>query len=457
MKKKNIIAYLWYGIFSIILFQSCGKEWLEAKPDKSLVVPQSIDDFQALLDNFTTFNGSQAAGLAEMGSGDFFLSTAGFQSLFTIQEKSAYIWAPTATFYNGELSADWGNGYKRILNANIILDGIGRIHPNSAEEQSWKQVKGSALFFRAFDFFNLAQQYCIAYVPSSANVDLGLCLKLDYDVNVPSKRSSLQETYDRILSDLDEAGKMLSSNTQFKSRPSKEAVYALLARVYLATENYERAGYYADLALQIQGELLDYSKLNTAASYPMPKLNVEVIFQSVFSYGIFAASKLTVVPELLGDYETKDLRRSVFFTANTNGMTFKGSYNSDKNLFCGLATDEMYLIRAESSARSGNVLTALADLNFLRKNRWLGTYIPINVSDSVILLEYILRERRKELLFRGLRWQDLRRLNRDSRFSKTLSRVVNGSTYLLYPNDSRYVFPLDEEELRLSGIQQNMR
>jgi hypothetical protein len=457
MKKKIKFGLLWYGFFSLLLFQSCGKEWLDAKPDKSLVVPKSIEDYQALLDNFTIFNSSQVAGLAEIGSGDFFLSNASFQSLFSSQEKSAYIWAPTATFYNGGESSDWINGYKRILNANIILYGIGQIKPSAAQEQSWKDVKGSALFFRAFDFFNLAQEYCVAYLPASANTDLGLCLRLDYDVNIPSKRSNLQETYDRVLSDLNEAGQLLNANTQFKSRPSKEAVYALLARVYLAIENYERAGYYADLALQIQGGLIDYSKLNGAMSYPISKVNAEVIFQGVFSYGIFTASKLTVVPELFNDYDSKDLRRSIFFTSNANGMTFKGNYSGDKNQFCGLATDEMYLIRAESAARSGNVSAALADLNYLRKNRWMGSYVPIGISDQVSVLEYVLKERRKELLFRGLRWQDLRRLNRDSRFAKTLSRIINGNTYVLYPNDSRYVFPLDEEELRLSGIQQNIR
>lgn len=457
MKKKVKIAYLLCAIFPLMLFSSCGKDWLDAKPDKSLVVPKSIKDFQALLDNTALFNTGQSVGLGEIGAGDFFVTTATWQSLFTVQEKSAYIWAPTATFYNGEQSADWINGYARILSANVVLYGIEQINPGATEEQSWKDVKGSALFFRAYDFFNLAQEYCTTYVASSANTDLGLCLRLDYDVNLLSKRSSLQQTYDRILTDLEEAGQLLSSNVQYKTRPSKEAVYALLGRVYLVMENYERAGYYADLALQIQPELVDYNKLNATGTFPIPKLNAEVIFQNVFSYGIFAASKLTVVPELFNDYDVRDQRRSMFFTTNANGMTFKGSYNGDKNLFAGLATDEMYLIRAESAARSGSVLAALADLNFLRKNRWLGTYTTVSISDPAAVLEYVLRERRRELLFRGLRWQDLRRLNKDSRFAKTLSRVVNGNTYILYPKDSRYVYPLDEEELRLSGIQQNMR
>jgi len=37
-----------------------------------------------------------------------------------------------------------------------------------------------------------------------------------------------------------------------------------------------------------------------------------------------------------------------------------------------------------------------------------------------------LNERRKEMAFKGYRWQDLRRLSRDSIFSKELIREFNG-------------------------------
>jgi hypothetical protein len=68
-----------------------------------------------------------------------------------------------------------------------------------------------------------------------------------------------------------------------------------------------------------------------------------------------------------------------------------------------------------------------------------------------------LAERRKELIYRGIRWSDLRRLNRDSRFGIILTKTLNGVTYSLLPNDKRYVLPIDEIEIRLSGIQQNNR
>jgi starch-binding outer membrane protein, SusD/RagB family len=68
----------------------------------------------------------------------------------------------------------------------------------------------------------------------------------------------------------------------------------------------------------------------------------------------------------------------------------------------------------------------------------------------------ILQERRKELPFTAdVRWEDLRRLNKDPNFQKTIVRVLNGTTYTLPPNDPKYVLPIPENEVQLSGLQQN--
>ncbi|SMC90238.1 SusD family protein [Pedobacter nyackensis] len=456
MKMRGKLRYL-HIVGLLLILQSCGKDWLEAKPDKGLIVAGSIKDYQALLDNSGLFNNFQAVGLGEIGAGDFYITPSAWGALFNVQERSAYIWEQTSNFYKGERSSDWENAYKRILNANIVLEGIEKVKPAGNEQQEWKNVKGSALFFRAFDFYNLAQEYCMAYRPATAIKDLGLPLRLESDVNVNVKRSNLLQTYDQIIADLKIAAGLLGTRPLYKTRPSKEAVYALMARTYLSMENYDEAGVYANLALQIQSDLMDYAKINNVGTYPISRFNSEVIFHSTFSYGIFNISRLTVEPALYGDYALADYRRSLFFTTNANGMTFRGNYGNDKNLFGGLATDELYLIRAECNARKGKTLLALADLNLLRRNRWKGNYQDLESIDPEVVLGYVLKERRKELLFRGLRWSDLRRLNRDNRFAVTLNRTLNANTYTLQPNDGRYVFPIDEEELRLSGIEQNLR
>lgn len=458
MNKGTNFSILLLLLFMMGTQQSCSKNWLEAKPDKSIVVPNTIKDFQALLDNTSQiFNLAQSSGLAEMGAGDFYITSPSWQSLFNTQEKSAYIWDDNSKFYNGETSIDWVEAYKRILHANIILEGIAKIRPVGSEQQDWNKVKGSALFFRAFDFFHLAQEYCKPYSESTATITLGLPLRLQYDVNLQVKRSTLQQTYEQIIKDLELATTLLDTNPLFKTRPSKQAALALLARVYLAMENYQQAEINADAALQIQPQLLDFSKLNSNSSYPLERFNAEVIFHNVFTFGIFNSSRLMVVPELFNMYSINDYRRTLFFRSVTGGVTYKGNYSGDKNLFGGLATDELYLIRAECRVRNGNTNLALKDLNYLLRHRLQGTYTDIISNDPEYILRMILAERRKELIFRGIRWTDLRRLNKDSRFAITLTREINNQTYTLLPNDKRYIFPIDEEEIRLNGIAQNER
>jgi hypothetical protein len=55
-------------------------------------------------------------------------------------------------------------------------------------------------------------------------------------------------------------------------------------------------------------------------------------------------------------YDSNDLRRSAFFRTVSGYMQFKGSYASNATVFfSGLATDEMYLNRAEGKAWEGDL------------------------------------------------------------------------------------------------------
>ena len=125
--------------------------------------------------------------------------------------------------------------------------------------------------------------------------------------------------------------------------------------------------------------------------------------------------------------------------------------------FGGLATDEVYLIKAECLARKGQVSESISVLNQLLIKRWkTGTFIPLTAINAQDALSKILTERRKELVFRGIRWTDLKRLNRENA-NISLTRTLNGQTFTLLPNELRYVFPIPDDELSQSNIQQNPR
>jgi len=197
-----------------------------------------------------------------------------------------------------------------------------------------------------------------------------------------------------------------------------------------------------------------------SAPFPIKLMNEEVIFQSTLANSTVIGSQRRIEPTFYAKYDNSDLRKSCFFGTSAGLITFKGSYSGDVLCFSGLAVDEQYLIRAECYAREGSIDLAMNDLNSLMKKRWNsapGVIYPVFTAvDANEALTKILVEREKELFGRGLRWSDLRRLNRDPRFVKTITRTVAGVSYTLKPNSFQYTFPIPDDVILKTGIAQNV-
>jgi len=448
-------------ILSVLILYSCQKEFLEKKPDLSRLVPKTVSDFQAICDNEMWYS---AAGVQEVSTDDFTISDAGlFASSAIVQ--NAYRWLPN-TFAGQPFVLDWYETHMQIFYANIILEGLADITDGERDSPVYSSVKGTAFFQRAFAFYNLAQVFAAPYNPANANSKPGIPLRLLSDVNARYPRGTVQQTYDQVIIDLRTALPLLPDEVSYTSRPSKVAVYAMLARVYLAMGDYVNAELNANTALTIKHELIDYNTIKGNASDRLipPALrntNVEVIFyKGAIAYTFPGASALaSVVPSVYNSYAADDLRKLLFFRNRGNGIfTFRGTYGgvSSAGLFTGLATDELYLIRAECAARRGNLNGALSDLNTLLVKRYtIGKFIPVVETNQEIVLRTILAERRKELICRALRWTDLRRLNIDPKFAVEFNRTVAGVEYKLPPNSNRYTFPLPDDEILIGGMEQN--
>ncbi|HEV8083699.1 MAG TPA: RagB/SusD family nutrient uptake outer membrane protein [Chitinophagaceae bacterium] len=448
-------------IVSVLFFLSCKKQdaWLDKKSNKADVVPVTIADFQAILDNDEIMNADYPS-LGLIGSDNYYIPFFRWQALQPT-ERNAYVWKPD--IYEGDIGVDWNYPYQKVEYANIAMDGISKINSDINNQSALNQVKGSALFYRAYSFYNLAQLYAKPYNSMTASTDPGIVLRLHSDVNEPSVRASIEQTYNRIIGDLLEAKQLLPVTPSIKTRPSQKSVLALLARVSLAMEDYKKAEEYASEALQLQSELIDFNSLNPAASFPLPTFqtdNKEVLFYST-SLNYFTLLLIRTDTILYRSYQPNDLRRTIFFKVRgVDWFAFKSDYTGAfASKFSGLAINELYLIRAESFARQNKVTEAMKDLNTLLINRWkTGTFIPYTAINADDALSQILTERRKELPFTGnLPWEDLRRLNKDPRFARTLTRLLNGQIFTLPPNDKRYVYPIPDNEIRLSGIAQNPR
>lgn len=441
-------------LFLLVGLASCTK-FLDTKPNQALAVPTTLSDLQAILDNYPKIN-NQDPGSGEVSADDYYLSDADWSGLGE-PDRRLYTWEKDYVSYNYQ--NDWSMVYSTIYLSNVVLDKIGSIPRTAANQVDWDNVKGMALLIRARGFLTAVTLWSVAYDPSTAKSMPGIPLRMSEDFNQPSVRATVEQTYTQILIDLKESATRLPVTPIHVIRPSQPAAYALLARTYLAMGNYDSCALYVGKCLQSGPVLLDYNTLNPSAAYPISQFNAEVIMedQTPTPPPVYF-TRARIDSNLYNSYAANDLRKTIFFKNNGNGSyAFKGSYEGGGNLFSGIATDEVYLMRAEASAKTGNLQQALSDLNTLLQKRWkTGTFVPYaNLSQSS-LLQLIRVERRKELLMRGLRWMDIKRLNVEGA-GIALTRIVNGQTYTLPAGDPRFAIAIPEEVIQLSGIQQNKR
>ncbi|GGE19209.1 hypothetical protein GCM10011516_16150 [Sphingobacterium cellulitidis] len=429
---------------------------MEVKPDKKLVVPTTLDDIEALLD-YTDLMNRFLPSMGEIQADDYNWEYTGWLNSITPEFKNGYIWKKE--IYAGENSiSDWDIPYQIIFQANNALDGLNKLGNTPNETRRYNSIKGRALFFRAFAHFMVSQLYCAPYDKTKDNSGLGIPLRLSSDINIPSTRSTVKETYDQIIADLLTAENLLPQTESIKTRPSKSAVEALLSRVYLTMQDYEMALKYAEAVLNSGAfNLINFATINSSANYPMQRFNSEVIFHSEMNTaGPISVAQINIDSVLYQSFDNADLRKSAWFRFQNGKMRFKGSYNGSALYFNGLAVDECYLTKAECLARESKFNDALVVLNQLLSTRY-NSSTPIVVGQESDVLPTILIERRKELLLRAIRWTDLRRLNLSSNTAKTLYRNLNGNVYTLMPNGLNYVLPIQPDVIRLTNMPQNTR
>jgi hypothetical protein len=127
--------------------------------------------------------------------------------------------------YGGYLR--WNNLYANIQNVNRILENIGKVPlSTTTEEKLKKQIEGELYFIRAFEYANLLMVYGGAVLQDKA-------FNLGEDYSTLS-RSSIQETLNFILADIQKAIDNLTGAPQLEQGRATPAVAAALkSRVLL--------------------------------------------------------------------------------------------------------------------------------------------------------------------------------------------------------------------------------
>lgn len=362
----------------------------------------------------------------------------------------------------------WNTAYSLINKMNGVIKYVDSV-PDMTDLRK-KQIRGEALFLRALVYFDLAKTY--GYVPGKSNFDLSVPLLTEYveafpgDVKYPA-RAKNTEVFAQIKKDLDEAINLLD-NTKAPKFGSKVAAQALRSRLSLFLGEWQDVVKFSTDAIAAAGSsyntfVTDPTKYATIFSTPAsPESIFEINYEVSESLGadclgsIYNRSNYPAIPSLAGAgygdispqanlvnlYETGDVRKDLLFTITKGSekIYWNQKYPSAKAANIDniklLRTSELYLNRAEAYAQLGNATEALKDVNKIRVRAGLKDLAATTTGQA--LMDAVLKERRLELAYEGMRWFDIMRLGLDvvktrSATIATVSETIKFSDYRMLP------------------------
>lgn len=319
------------------------------------------------------------------------------------------------TYTPESLFTFWAYYYTAIYNANAILEGIEK-PAASLSADTVRQVKGEALFLRAYCYFYLVNYYGdVPLVKTTEALSAALL-----------PRTSTVDVYKSIIADLVTASGLLNETypTPYRWRVNKHAVNALLSKVYLYTKDWVNAEAAATSVISspLYSLPTDLNSIFLAASN---ETIWQLWTQNGYNQGITnfvpsntAAVSIRARQELLQAFEPGDQRKNLWLKAGTGASaTFYYPYkyklraaatgnNAEYNIQLRLA--DIYLVRAEARAQRNNLDGGNKDLYEVRKRAGLLQMPAYSTPET--LVNAVLAERRRELMFENAeRWFDLKR------------------------------------------------
>lgn len=348
-----------------------------------------------------------------------------------------------ATPTDGYVVNTWTDFFKAINSANNVIAKL----PLYAKfpEASQNQFVAEAKFIRAFSFLNLLGYFgdgALTGNMSGPGLPLQLTPFEGYNTGEIIPRSTNGEVYAQIIKDLKEASDALPERfpdeLKTRSRATKGAAFALLARTYLYMHDFENAAVYSKKVLDLEPSVYTLAS-NLLQLFPAnpdgdPKsFSTEYIFGLPVSQMVSNRTSLTngisgtyyfkrsywINDEFINEFELGDLRLSQLIWKgdtiyNTNMLnaktTFKFNNNFGRDNVPMIRLAEMILTRAEALANVSGVNEESVQLvNRIRK-RSVPSAIDYLVSDfgsKQDLIDTILKQRKFELAFEGLHRYDL--------------------------------------------------
>ena len=435
-------------VLTAVLFLSgCKKEALQKDPSDKInteVVFASTENAYSAINGmhrlmYSQWYSNQAAG-GQSGNmiymevlGDDFVMTGAANGWF----NSEYKWISHRDANSSINQYNYGFYYALIGNANQIINNIdGAAGP----EEDKNFIKGQALSYRAWGYYQMIQLFGKRYVKGGNNSGLGVSLILDKSTTAV-ERNTVEEVYTQINKDLDDAIALFAnaSGRPDVSHLNIDVAKGLKARVALTQQDYVTAAKFAKEARADYDLMTNAQYIGSFTTSANPEWiwgirhreDQPTYFYSFYAYvGNFSSTNTRGNPKAINSLlydkiSDTDVRKRVWdptgadktFPVAASGVrmpymtrkfTLTNPGNSNGDLMFMRAA-EMYLIEAEALARSGSETAAKEVLLELAENRDPDYVLSTNTGAT--LIEEILTQRRVELWGEGFRFYDLKRLN----------------------------------------------
>jgi hypothetical protein len=357
---------------------------------------------------------------------------------------------PTSDVVHSQI---WSAAYRLIYRTNSVIFNLEKSTGISNEKRN--MYLGEMYTIRAFTYFYLLNIFG----------DVPLIVSTNYLENDKKARTSQSEIYAFLIADLVKSVDYLNENypVSNKARMNKYAACALLARIYLYTEEWEKAEFYSSLILSsgkynLENELDNTFRLSSPETiWQIAPLNgfFNTAEGSIFiPYANDIIPQITISTQLLAAFETNDNRKAKWIGASTiNGTPYFYPFKYKNRAFAPVdeyiivfRLAEQLLIRSEARLKQNKIQAALEDLNLIRVRAGLQ---PVQSNNSEEIFSSIVKERQLELFAEwGHRWFDLKRLNT----IHTILSAVKGSNW----QETDQLFPIPFSEIQMNtSLEQN--
>lgn len=463
--KTKILSLVFAGCMGASVFTSCDK-YVDITPLGALTVDSAYTYYELVSNPMRCYYPSSFAYLTdELWPKES--KIIGYESSttdginFTFNEKAERSLLSDNNLYE--------NMYSDILRCNLIIDNINLV---PGTEEIKRLGMAEARVYRAWNHFLAVNTFAKAYTPSTAATDGGVCIMNHYDLEAMPEKSSVEDVYSFVIKELEEAVPSLQEKPLNIYHPSLAYGYGLLSQVYLFHRDWKKAAEAANRCLQLNGSIVDYNVIDENGGVARYREYADDKNPEVLSYmwlaGGWTSENATyynygvISPELVELYGDNDLRYSLFF--RQSGTTIDNYYDKGSGsaiwtpatttarftyMAVGMRTPEVYLNLAEAQARMNDIEASTNTINKLRVNRISGSDKKIaQPSTQHDMMEQVILERRKELLFGFHRFFDLKRYNTEAEYAKTITHTfpivstsVPQQTYTLAPDSRLYIIP----------------